>query len=115
MKDVRILSAIVAVGFAGALRADVAPESKSTLTITTPLEVPGAVLDPGTYVVKLVDTESNRNVVTFMSADEKKVFATAIATPLVAADDPRSATQHLRVLRRPRGLDEGPAHVVRTE
>lgn len=92
MKDVRILAAVVAVGLAGAVRADVAPEKKSTLTITTPLEVPGAVLDPGTYVVKLADTQSNRNIVTFMSADEKKVFATAIATPHVAADDPRHST-----------------------
>jgi len=92
MKDVRILAAVVAIGLAGAVRADVAPEKKSTLTITTPLEVPGAVLDPGTYVVKLVDTQSNRNIVTFTSADEKKVFATAIATPHVAADDPRHST-----------------------
>src|SRR5476651_542412 len=84
-KDVRILAAVVAIGLAGAVRADVAPEKKSTLTITTPLEVPGAILEPGTYVVKLVDTQSNRNIVTFTSADEKKVFATAIATPHVAA------------------------------
>lgn len=92
MKVFRILAVLAAVGLAGAARADVAPDKKSTLTITTPLEVPGAILDPGTYVVKLADTESNRNVVTFMSADERKVFATAIATPHVAADDPRHST-----------------------
>jgi hypothetical protein len=92
MKVFRILSVLVAFAVAGVLRADVAPEKKSTLTITSPLEVPGAVLEPGTYVVKLADTESNRNVVTFTTADETKVIAMAIATPHVAADDPQHST-----------------------
>jgi hypothetical protein len=108
MKVVRILAAVVAVSLAGAVSADVAPEKKSTLTITTPVEVPGAVLEPGTYVVKLVDTQSNRNVVTFTSADEKKIFATAIATPHVAADDPRHSTFVFY------GTPEGSTKVLRT-
>jgi hypothetical protein len=92
MKAFRILSAVIALGLVGAVQGDVAPEKKSTLTIATPLEVPGAILDPGTYVVKLVDTQSNRNVVTITSVDEKKIYATAICTPHVAADDPRHTT-----------------------
>ena len=47
MKAFRILSAVMAVGLVGAARGDVAPEKKSTLTIATPLEVPGTILDPG--------------------------------------------------------------------
>lgn len=92
MKDVRILAAVVAVSLVGVVRADVAPDKKSTLTITTPLEVPGAVLDPGTYVVKLVDTSNNQNIVTITSADEKKIFATTIATPHEGGEDPRHST-----------------------
>lgn len=92
MKAFRILSAVMAVGLVGAVRGDVAPEKKSTLTIAMPLEVPGAILDPGTYVMKLVDTQSNRNIVTITSVDEKKIYATMIATPHVAADDPRHTT-----------------------
>lgn len=92
MKAFRILSALIAVGLVGAVRGDVPPEKKSTLTISTPLEVPGAILDPGTYVVKLVDTESNRNIVTITSVDEKKIYATTICTPHVAAEDPRHTT-----------------------
>jgi hypothetical protein len=92
MKAFRILSAVIAIGLVGAVQGDVAPDKKSTLTIATPLEVPGAILDPGTYVVKLVDTQSNRNIVTITSVDEKKVYATAICTPHVAADDPRHTT-----------------------
>ena len=92
MKVLLVLPVVFAIGVTGTLGADVAPEKKSTLTISTPLEVPGATLEPGTYVVKLVDTQSNRNVVTFTSVDEKKVFATAIATPHGAASDPRHTT-----------------------
>jgi len=92
MKIVRILPAVVAVTLAGFVRADVPPEDKSTITISEPLEVPGAVLAPGTYVVKLVDSQSDHNIVMFTSADEMKVYALALATPHVAARDPQNAT-----------------------
>jgi hypothetical protein len=111
MKAFRILSAVMVVmtiGLVGAVSGDVAPEKKSTLTIDTPLEVPGAILDPGTYVVKLVDTQSNRNIVTITSVDEKKVYATAICTPHVAADDPRHTTFMFY------GTPEGANKVLRT-
>jgi hypothetical protein len=90
MKAFRILSvvmAVLAVGFVGVLLGDVAPEKTSTLTITTPLEVPGAILDPGTYVVKLVDTQNN--IVSITSVDGKKIYATAICAPHETADEPR--------------------------
>ena len=92
MKVFRVLPVIALLGAAVAVQADVGPEKKSTLTISTPVEVPGATLDPGTYVVKLVDTMSNRNIVTIMNVDENKVFATAIATPHVTATDPKHST-----------------------
>jgi len=92
MKNVLILPAVVAVALAGSVRADVPPEDKSTITISDPLEVPGAVLEPGTYVVKLVDSQSDHNIVMFTSADERKVYALALATPHVAARDPKNAT-----------------------
>ncbi len=88
MKAFRILLAVIAIGLVGAVRAgDVPPEKTSTLTITTPLEVPGAILDPGTYVVKLVDTQNN--IVAITSVDGKKTYATAICVPHEAADQPR--------------------------
>ncbi len=87
MKALRIFSAAMAIGLVGAALGDVAPEKKSTLTVTTPLEVPGTILDPGTYVVKLVDTQNS--VVAITSVDGKKVYATALCTPHEAGDDPR--------------------------
>jgi hypothetical protein len=87
-----MLPVILAAGVAGTVTADVAPDRKSTLTITSPLEVPGATLDPGTYVVKIVDSGAGRNVVAFTTADEKKVLALALATPHEASNDPRQST-----------------------
>lgn len=92
MKTIRILPALLGLALAASVRADVPPDEKSTLTISEPLEVPGIVLQAGTYVVKLVDSQSDHNVVVFTSADERKVYAMAIATPHVAASDPRHST-----------------------
>ena len=54
---------------------------KTILTVSSPIEVPGAVLPPGEYVMKLVDSPSNRHVVRFMNADEDEVISTVIAIP----------------------------------
>ena len=60
-------------------------QDKSTLTVTERLEVPGAILEPGTYVIKVVDSQNNRNIVQITNVEETKVFATALATPHVGA------------------------------
>lgn len=66
--------------------ADVWAEKKSTLTVTERIEVPGAVLEPGTYIIKVAETQSNRNIVQITNTDENKIFATAIATPHANAE-----------------------------
>src|SRR5262249_34567559 len=43
--------------------------------------IPGAVLTPGTYVFKLVDSPANRHIVRVMNEDESKVIATILAIP----------------------------------
>jgi hypothetical protein len=55
---------------------------KTIVTFSDSVEVPGAILPPGTYVFKLLDLSSIRNVVQIMSADEDFVFATVIAIPI---------------------------------
>ncbi len=50
--------------------------------------MPGAVLEPGTYLVRVADVQSNRNVVVFESPDGSKTYATAIATPHRGAKTP---------------------------
>lgn len=53
----------------------------STFTVAEPLEVGGFTLPPGTYVIRVVLLESNRNMVQVTSEDQTKVFATVLATP----------------------------------
>ncbi len=54
---------------------------KTVITITEPMEVPGAILQPGTYVFKLVDSQSDRHIVTIMNEREDHTFATILAIP----------------------------------
>jgi hypothetical protein len=54
---------------------------KTTLTVRERIEVPGAVLEPGNYVLRLVDSDSNRHIVRFMNEREDRVISTAIAIP----------------------------------
>lgn len=54
---------------------------RSPLTLGEPTEIPGTVLPPGKYVVKVIDTKTPRKVVQFLNADETKVMATVMAVP----------------------------------
>jgi len=54
---------------------------KSTLSTDRPVEFPGAVLEPGVYIVRLRDTSEQRSVVEVLDKDETQVLATAIAVP----------------------------------
>ena len=69
-------------GIALAPRA-VADESnkKTIVTFSAPVEVPGRVLPAGTYVFKLLDSTSNRNIVQIFDKDEKQLYGTILAIP----------------------------------
>jgi hypothetical protein len=54
---------------------------KTILTINEPLKVPGAVLQPGKYVMKLMDSPSNRHIVQIWNADENHLITTILAIP----------------------------------
>jgi hypothetical protein len=60
---------------------------KTVITFSGPVEIPGVhlkgwgVLPAGTYVFKLVDSQSDRHIVQIFSADEKTVYATILAIP----------------------------------
>ena len=61
------------------LRADTA--WRSPLTLSEPTEIPGQVLPPGNYVIKVLDIKNPRKVVQFMNADETNVIATVMGVP----------------------------------
>src|SRR5262245_42936766 len=56
-------------------------DKKTSITTKESLQIPGAVLTPGTYVFKLVDSPANRHIVRVMNEDESKVIATILAIP----------------------------------
>ena len=53
----------------------------STFTVTEPIEVGAFTLPPGTYLIKVVTLESNRNVIQVSNVEQTKVFANVLATP----------------------------------
>src|ERR1700719_3571671 len=60
---------------------------KTVITFSGPVEIPGvhlqgyAVLPAGTYVFKILDSQSDRHIVQIFSQDEKTVYATILAIP----------------------------------
>ncbi len=64
---------------APAARADQA--WRTPLRLTEPTEIPGKVLPPGEYVVKVINTQETRSIVQFMNANETEVEATVLAVP----------------------------------
>jgi hypothetical protein len=54
---------------------------KTILTITQPLQIPGTVLQPGKYTVKLAESSSNRHIVQVFNENESKLLATVLAIP----------------------------------
>lgn len=73
-----VASAIALAGAASFLSAD--EWNKLTkVTFSGPVEVPGKVLPAGTYVFKLLDSPSNRNIVEIYDADEKRLLDLVLA------------------------------------
>lgn len=60
---------------------------KTKITFSGPVEIPGvhlkgwAVLPAGTYVFKILDSQSDRHIVQIFSEDEATVYATILAIP----------------------------------
>jgi hypothetical protein len=54
---------------------------KTFVTFSEPVEIPGVVLEPGEYVLKLMDTMADRNVVQIFNKDESHIYATILAIP----------------------------------
>ncbi len=83
MNKVRIFSLLAVVSIGAAFtstkaRAD-AWDKMTKVTISQAIEVPGAVLQPGTYTFKLVTLAADRHIVTVMNDRENHVFTTIMA------------------------------------
>ena len=56
-------------------------DKKTIFTFSAPVEVPGEVSTPGTYVFKLLDSPSNRNIVQVFNKDENHLIGTFLTIP----------------------------------
>jgi hypothetical protein len=54
-------------------------DQKTVFTFSAPVEIPGQVLLPGTYVFKLADSSSDRNIVQVFNKDESHLYGTFLA------------------------------------
>src|SRR6202050_9480 len=78
--------ALMGAAFSPAARAD-DWNRKTRITFSGPVEIPGvhlkgwAVLPTGTYVFKILDSQSDRHIVQIFSQDETIVYATILAIP----------------------------------
>jgi hypothetical protein len=53
----------------------------STLPVTEPLDVGGTILQPGTYMIRVLPSKSDRNKVQITSPDRSTVYATVLTVP----------------------------------
>jgi hypothetical protein len=56
-------------------------DKKTVITIDQPTEVPGIVLQPGKYVIKLLNSSSNRHIVEIMNERMDHLYALTFAVP----------------------------------
>jgi hypothetical protein len=77
-----IIGLVIAFGlfFEIAAHADEFDEA-TTITFSAPVQIPGKVLPPGTYLFKLADTESDSNLVHIFNSDGTVLYGTVQTIP----------------------------------
>ncbi len=77
--------AVASIGFLGIAFAPNARadewNKKTILTVNESIQVPNKVLPPGKYVIKLLDSPSDRHIVQIFNADETHLETTILAIP----------------------------------
>jgi hypothetical protein len=91
MKLFKAATTVCFMALAGALFTPIAKADdwnrKTVITFSGPVEIPGVhltgwgVLPAGTYVFKILDSQSDRHIVQIFSQDELTVYATILAIP----------------------------------
>lgn len=56
-------------------------DEATTMTFSQPVQIPGRVLPAGTYLFRLVDISSDRNLVQIFNADRTVLYATLQTNP----------------------------------
>jgi hypothetical protein len=81
----RLFLTVATVGLLGVALAPNAPadewNKKTIMTVNEPIQVPNKVLPAGKYVIKLLDSPSDRHIVQIFNADETQIQTTILAIP----------------------------------
>jgi hypothetical protein len=93
-KEMKLFKAATMTCYAALIGAALAPigqaddwNRKTEITLSGPVEIPGVhlagwgVLPAGTYVFKILDSQSDRHIVQIFSKDERTIYATILAIP----------------------------------
>jgi len=83
MKSFKSIAIVSCLGLAALMPNALADQwnKKTILTINEPIQVPGKVLQPGKYVMKLMDSPSNRHIVQVFNEREDELQTTILAIP----------------------------------
>jgi hypothetical protein len=91
MKQFKVATTLFCMALMGAVLTPVARADdwnrKTVITFSGPVEIPGVhltgwgVLPAGTYVFKILDSQSDRHIVQIFNKDETTVYATILAIP----------------------------------
>jgi len=79
-------------------------DHKTVVTFYTPVEVPGSdpqILPAGTYIFKVVDSKTDRNVVQISNENETHIYTTVLAIPI--ARDLETSRTVMTFVERPVG------------
>lgn len=80
-----LVLAVASIGLLGVVLAPGARadqwDKKTILTVNESIQVPNKVLPPGKYVMKLMDSPSDRHIVQIFNADETHLITTILAIP----------------------------------
>ena len=81
----RLVVAMASVGLLGVALSSSARadewNKKTVMTVNEPFQVPNKVLPAGTYVIKLLNSQSDRHIVQIFNADETQLQTTILAIP----------------------------------
>jgi hypothetical protein len=84
MNSVKMMVAFASIGMLATILPHAKADEwnqKTIFTFSGPVEIPGQVLNAGTYVFKLADSMSDRNIVQVFNKDENHLYGTFLAIP----------------------------------
>jgi hypothetical protein len=75
-----LCAALISIALMPALHADTW-NKKTVLTVNEPVQLPTQILQPGTYVLRLMDSQSDRHIVQVFDKTDQRLITTILAVP----------------------------------